>query len=115
MEFISSLLTTVVNFFKAIWDAFKRLFDWLGDAYDSIIEFFKQLPEWTFSKLVDGFLSFFNSLPVPDFFATTANAFSNIPESVVFFAQPFHIGAGVTMVLGAYLLRFIIRRIPLFG
>ncbi|MDY0205105.1 MAG: DUF2523 family protein [Pseudomonas sp.] len=115
MEFIGSLLATVVNFFKAIWDAFQRLFDWLNDAYDAFIDFFKQLPAWIFENLVDDFVSFFNKIPVPDFFATAANAFGNIPESVVYFAQPFHIGTGVTMVLGAYFLRFIIRRIPLFG
>jgi len=115
MEFIGSLLATVVNFFKVIWDAFQRLFDWLGDAYDAFIDFLKNLPEWLFSKLTDAFVSFFNSIPVPDFFATAANAFSSIPDSVVFFAQPFHIGAGVSMVLGAYLLRFIIRRLPVFG
>ena len=53
MEFIGSLLATVVNFFKAIWDAFQRLFDWLNDAYDAFIDFFKQLPAWIFENLVD--------------------------------------------------------------
>lgn len=115
MEWIKGKIQTIINFFKSIWDAFQRLFDWLGEAYDAVIEFFKQLPEWVFSELIDGFIEFFNSIPVPDFFATAANAFGNIPPEVVYFAQPFHIGYGVTMILGAYLLRFIVRRIPIFG
>ena len=115
MEAISGAVQTVVNFFKAIWDAFQRLFDWLGDAYDAFIEFFKQLPEWVFSELVDGFIEFFNSIPVPDFFQSAANAFGGVPASVVYFAQPFNIGYGVSVILGAYLLRFFVRRLPIFG
>lgn len=30
-------------------------------------------------------------------------------------AEAFRIGEGVTLVLGAYLLRFILRRIPIIG
>lgn len=115
MEAIAGFIQTIINFFKSIWDAFQRLFDWLGDAYDAFIEFFKQLPEWVFSELIDGFIEFFNSIPVPDFFITAANTFNNIPPEVVYFAQPFHIGYGITMILGAYLLRFLVRRLPIFG
>lgn len=109
------ILQTIVNFFKAIWDAFKSLFKWLGDAFDALIEFLMNLPAWVFSKLAEGIVSFFESIPVPDFFATAANAFGSVPSEVVYFAETFQIGTGVTMVLGAYLLRFILRRIPFIG
>ncbi|MCT7418666.1 DUF2523 family protein [Pseudomonas aeruginosa] len=68
-----------------------------------------------FHKLVSGIVKFFQWLPVPDFFAQAGNAFQSIPPSVVYFANAFQIGPGVTMVLGAYLLRFILRRIPIIG
>lgn len=112
---MEGLLSTIINYFKAIWDGFLSLFDWLSDAYDSFIDFFKNLPEWIFGKVADAIVSFWEAFPVPDVFATAASAFGNVPPSVVFFAQTFQIGPGVTMVLGAYLLRFIIRRIPLIG
>lgn len=112
---MEGLLQTIINFFRAIWDAFLRLFEWLGDAYDALIDFFKDLPEWVFSKLVDAVVEFFNSLPVPDFMANVSNTFNVIPPVIVYFAQPFNIGYGVTVVLGAYLLRFIVRRIPIIG
>lgn len=108
-------METVISFFEAIWDAFKRLFGWFGDAYDAIIEFFKGLPEWVFSELVDGFVDFFHSIPVPDFFASAASTFNNIPDSVAYFAAALQINYGVPMVLGAYLLRFAVRRLPIFG
>ncbi|MCT7418381.1 hypothetical protein [Pseudomonas aeruginosa] len=37
-------------------------------------------------------------LTVPDFFAQAGNAFQSIPPSVVYFANAFQIGPGVTMV-----------------
>lgn len=115
MEAIAGFIQTIINFFRVIWEAFKNLFEWLGDAYDAFIDFLKNLPEWTFSKLVDGFISYFEAIPVPEFFNQAASAFSGIPPEVVYFAQPLHIGTGVTMVLGAYWLRFIVRRLPFFG
>ncbi|AVK16916.1 DUF2523 family protein [Pseudomonas aeruginosa] len=60
-------------------------------------------------------MKFFQWLPVPEFFTQAGNAFQAIPPSVVYFANAFQIGPGVTMVLGAYLLRFILRRIPIIG
>lgn len=103
------------GFFKAIADSFKSLFKWLNDAFDAIINFFLDLPAWIFSKIADAVVSFFDALPVPDFFIQAGSAFSSIPDGVVYFAQSFQIGIGVSMVLGAYLLRFILRRIPFIG
>lgn len=103
------------GFFTAIADFFRSLFQWLSDAFDNVVDFFKDLPAWIFSKIADAIVGFFDAFPVPDFFTQAASAFGSVPPEVVYFAQTFHIGAGVTMVLGAYLLRFILRRIPLIG
>lgn len=42
-------------------------------------------------------------------------AFAGIPSGVWYFLDLFAVGAGIKMVLAAYLARFIIRRIPLIG
>lgn len=112
---MEGLLNSILNFFRAIWEAFQNLFQWLNDAFDAFVQFLMDLPAWAFSKIGEGIVSFFEAMPVPDFFTSAATAFDGIPPGVVFFAQAFHIGPGVTMVLGAYLLRFIVRRIPLIG
>ena len=112
---MEGLLNSILNFFKAIWDAFKSIFDWLNAALDAFVDFLMNLPAWAFSKITDGIVSFFESIPVPDFFTSASNAFGSVPSEVVFFADAFQIGPGVTMVLGAYLLRFILRRIPFIG
>lgn len=92
-----------------------ELFQWLQDSFDWMIDFILGFPEYLFSLVVDAAIAFFKWLPVPSFFNAAASAFSNVPPEVVFFAQAFRIGEGVTLVLGAYLLRFIIRRIPIIG
>lgn len=112
---MEGLIQTIINFFTAIWDAFKALFQWLNDAFDAFVDFLMNLPAWSFSKIAEGVVSFFEAFPVPDFFVLAASAFDSIPQEVVFFAQAFQIGPGVTLVLGAYLLRFIVRRIPFIG
>ncbi|MFT0211207.1 hypothetical protein VQ643_01145 [Pseudomonas sp. F1_0610] len=103
------------KFFNAIAEFFGKIFDWLNEAYESIINFFKELPEWIFSEFADGVVEFFNAIPVPDFFKDAGSAFSNISGDIAYFAEPFAIGFGVTVILAAYLLRFILRRIPFIG
>lgn len=112
---MEGLLQKILGFFKSIWESFLALFKWLSDAFDAFVDFFKELPAWSFSKIAEGIVSFFESIPVPEFFTAAANAFGAVPQEVVFFANAFQIGPGVTLVLGAYLLRFIIRRIPFIG
>lgn len=112
---MESFYNAIASWFQGIWDLIVAYFTWLSDAYDSIINFFKELPAWLFGKFAEGIVEFYNSIPVPDFFATAQQAFSSIPPEVVFFAESFQIGPGITMVLGAYLLRFILRRIPFIG
>jgi len=103
------------EFISKIWDVIGSFFKWLQDAFNWVVDFILGFPDYLFSLLVDGVVGFFNWLPVPSFFSAAASAFSSVPDEVVFFAQAFRIGEGVTLVLGAYLLRFILRRIPIIG
>lgn len=105
----------IVSYFKNLWKTITDYFTWLSDAYDSMVKFLLELPQWTFAKFADALVAYYNSIPVPDFFAMAQSAFSSIPAEVIFFAEAFQIGPGVSMVLGSYLLRFILRRIPIIG
>lgn len=39
----------------------------------------------------------------------------NIPSSVGYFLSAFNLGFGLKLVIGAYITRFLIRRIPIIG
>lgn len=98
---------------------FDSLKSWLGGKFEEILEwvkdFFLWVPRKLWEEMLDGIASFFEALPVPDFIIQATNAFSGIGGNVLFFAQKFAVGEGIAMVLAAYLLRFLLRRIPLIG
>ncbi|HEJ5845481.1 DUF2523 domain-containing protein [Pseudomonas aeruginosa] len=112
---IKQLIQTATDFFQRALKAIDEFFKWVQDAFDYFGELLPVLPEYVFHRMTSAVVKFFEWLPVPDFFVTAGNAFQGIPPSVVYFANAFQIGPGVTMVLGAYLLRFILRRIPIIG
>lgn len=91
-----------------IADALSKFGQWLLDAL-------LWIPRKLWAELLDVFAKIIEAMPVPDFVAHAQNLFNGIPGSVIYFANFFAIGEGLTMVLGAYLLRFILRRIPFIG
>ncbi len=127
MDAILSWLNSLYLWIKGLFDRLTEIadevlpsiddmFQWLQDAFNFLIdEFFMDFPKWVFQKVCEGVVEFFNALPVPGFFTTAADAFNGIPSQVVFFADAFQIGPGIAMILGAYLLRFILRRVPIIG
>lgn len=98
---------------------FDTLISWLSEKFQAILEWVKELLLWIprkiWEELLDGLATVIESIPVPDFMLDAANAFDSIGGNVLFFAQKFAVGEGIAMVLAAYLLRFILRRIPLIG
>lgn len=98
-----------------MFEFYEDFLNWLQKAYDYFWELITDFPEWLFEQVALQIVAFFQALPVPSFMVTAGNAFQGIPSSVLFFLGAFHVGPGVTMILGAYLLRFILRRIPIIG
>lgn len=80
-----------------------------------LLEVLLWVPRKLWAELLDVFAAMFEAMPVPDFIAQAQGYFNAIPPGVLFFANFFALGEGITMVLGAYVLRFLIRRIPFIG
>ncbi len=108
-------LQRIFNFVSRILDVISSLFQWLQDAYDWFVEFIIGFPDFFMKWIVDGAIDFFNWLPVPSFFQQAAGALQGIPREVIYFIEPFRVGEGLAIVMIAFLLRFIIRRIPIIG
>lgn len=98
---------------------FDSLFAWLSQKFTEILDwvkdFFLWIPRKLYEEVLDALASFFEALPVPDFIIEAGAAFSGISGNVLFFAQKFAIGEGIALILSAYVLRFILRRIPFIG
>lgn len=84
-----------------------------------LMQFLKDVLLWVprklWAEILDGLASLLESIPTPDFVLQAKDAFAGIGGNVLFFAQKLAVGEGITMILAALLLRFLLRRIPLIG
>jgi len=109
------MLEKLGRFVDWLWSFPNKLLEWLQDAYDSFIDFLENFPQWVFSGICEAVVKFFEAIPVPQFFHDAGSAMQSIPPQVIFFTSMFRLDFGVTVVLLAYLIRFVIRRIPIIG
>lgn len=88
-------------------------------ALASFSEWLRDLLLWVPKKLwestADMLATAVEAIPVPDFMATSGGLFSSISSDVWFFASVAQIHNGVPMIVGAYVARFALRRIPFIG
>jgi hypothetical protein len=71
--------------------------------------------EQCWSLLCQGLALVLAAIPVPSWLANAGNVVGAMPPGVAYLAVAFKIPEGIAMIVGAYTLRFIIRRIPLIG
>jgi hypothetical protein len=86
----------------------RRALSWLHD-------FALWLPLHIFKLLCDGLAALINFIPAPGFFSSAAGWIGAIPGPVAYLLSSLQIGTGVTILVTAYTLRFLIRRIPFIG
>lgn len=89
--------------------------DLISDALEWLKEFFQWVFMWLWQQILDGLLAVLNAIPVPDFVNQAQGAFASLSGNILFFANKFALGEGIVMVLAAYGIRFLIRRIPIIG
>lgn len=82
--------------------------DWLRDML-------LWAPRKVFEMLLTGLATVVNAIPVPSFIENAGSYFSALPSGVVYFTQAFQLPLGIGMMVSAYVLRFLIRRIPVIG
>ena len=68
---------------------------------------------WISEQVFDGLLAVLNAIPLPDW-ATNLGSLS-LPSEVAWFAGAFNLHAGALIIGSAYVIKFLIRRIPLIG
>lgn len=82
--------------------------DWLRDLL-------LWVPKKIWELVLDGLAAVIEAIPVPTWLANIGDVFDAIPDGVIYFAQALQLPAGLSMILGAYVLRFLIRRLPVVG
>jgi len=80
---------------------------------DSLILSLQQLAITIWDAILSGLASLIELIPAPDFLTNTGTI--AIPESIAWAASAFQLDYGLTVIVSAYTLRFILRRIPGIG
>ena len=110
----------------AIYNWLVASLDWLVERFNDILDWILSLVYFVFEYL--GYVIFlvakdiFESLtgvitaiPRPPVFATVDAAFCSNFSSMGYFASQVNIGAPLALIMSAYAVRFLIRRIPFIG
>ncbi|WAB95621.1 DUF2523 family protein [Pseudomonas putida] len=88
---------------------------WLISIIEQLIQFILDLPliigEWFWQ----GLLYLVSNSKIVPLIEASGDLFSNIDPGVWYFLNLMHLPYGLTMVTGAYVLRFLVRRIPFVG
>lgn len=78
---------------------------WLADEI-------KSLGLWFLEKILGGVASVLELIPAPAFLSFHS---MSVPPFVSWFLEPFQIATGISMIVSAYVARFVLRRIPGIG
>jgi hypothetical protein len=92
------------------WD---WLTDWLDAGFAWLIELLLWVPQKLYGLLLDGLATVVEGIPAPSW--ASGISFAGVHNSIAYFGGPFHIDTGLTVVVSATLLRFLIRRLPVVG
>jgi hypothetical protein len=90
IQYIARILTWLVSFAQ-----------WLGDL--------------AITTALGALITLLNAIPVPSFMSNAPAVLANVPSGVLWFFNILQLGAGLTIFVAAWLLRFLIRRIPIIG
>lgn len=89
-------------------NALSQFADWLL----KVLEF---VPKWIWSECLKALASVINAIPVPGFVSQVQGFWNGVPSGIWYFVGWMHLGWGVSALLSAYVIRFLIRRIPVVG
>lgn len=68
---------------------------------------------WIYDGILSGLAALLEAIPAPEFLTNASNY--TLPPGVEWAAQPFQLDIGLTIIVSAYIARFVLRRIPGVG
>ncbi len=87
----------------------------MSDLLDGIYDVLSDFAVWLIDVVLNAAMTLLEAIPAPDFFANVATYAGQIPSDVLFWVDPLEIPTGLSIIMSAYILRFIIKRIPFIG
>lgn len=103
---VAEFFEKIWNFFASIPNMLMELFVW---AWNEIIIIALEFAEWAISEAIALLLTFMNSLGLTE---TMNSAFSQMHPSAIYIMHSSGVFEGIQILLGATVVRFIIKLIP---
>lgn len=91
------------------------MWKWLADVLEWLKELLLFIPLQVWDGILSALATLLEAIPVPAFMENLGSLFGGIDPGIAFFLSSLNFGVGVSMVLSAYVIRFIIRRLPVVG
>jgi hypothetical protein len=80
-----------------------------------LVDFAQWLGDLAISTVLGAFITLLNAIPVPAFMTGAPSVLASVPSGVLWFFNILQLGSGLTIFVTAWLLRFLIRRVPIIG
>lgn len=90
------------------------LLKYLEEFFSWLLDLLLWIPMKLWELISDGLALVIEAIPVPAWL-DVSDPFASIDPGIVYFADGFMLTEGIGIVLSAYLVRFLIRRIPIVG
>lgn len=85
----------------------------MQELLDFLLDLLLWIPRKIYQLFLEGLLALFNWIPVPAW--AEGLDLDWVPSSMAYFLEPFNVAWGLTCITSAYLIRFLIRRLPVVG
>ena len=85
-----------------------RILTWLLDLV-------KWAAEWLWNEVLGALVTVLSAIPVPQFLTDAPSVLAALPSGIAWGLNAFCVPQGLVIYLGALLIRFIIRRLPIVG
>jgi len=91
------------------------MFEFIEKFWQDFFDVLMWVPRKLFELLMVGLAELVNAIPVPDWVNDASGLFSGLPAGVAWGFYIFNFAFGLGVIISAYVLRFIIRRLPFVG
>lgn len=89
--------------------------EWADKVLEWLLAALLWLPRKIWQLLLEGLAAIINAIPVPDFLSGLGTAWAAIGGPIFYFLDIAQFDVGLPMVLGAWMMRFLLRRVPVIG
>lgn len=96
-------------------DILMAILRFIGEVIAWVVDFFQWIMVKAAVLIFDAIIAVLSAIPVPDWLTGISGNIGSLSSGVLYFVAPFEFGTGMAWVISAYLLRFLIRRLPVVG